>query len=292
MAPFSLKHLKGGFCFTQILWRRVDEDRMTMVAGSLAYVSLLSLVPLVTVVFSLFTAFPMFASVSDQLKHFIFTNFVPAAGDVVQSYLEQFVANSSKMTALGIIGLIVTALLLISSVDGALNHIWRSERKRAIVYSFAVYWMILTLGPLLVGASMGISTYLLSLRWLADSRVYSLVDQLLRLFPLLLSCVSFWLLYCIVPTQRVPLRDALIGALVAGGLFELGKKAFALYITAFPSYQLIYGVLAVIPMLFVWVYWSWCIVLLGAEITVAIGDFRTHRQQARGLQQTLKSHHE
>lgn len=196
------------------------------------------------------------------------------------------------MTALGIIGLIVTALLLISSVDGALNHIWRSERKRAIVYSFAVYWMILTLGPLLVGASMGISTYLLSLRWLADSRVYSLVDQLLRLFPLLLSCVSFWLLYCIVPTQRVPLRDALIGALVAGGLFELGKKAFALYITAFPSYQLIYGVLAVIPMLFVWVYWSWCIVLLGAEITVAIGDFRTHRQQARGLQQTLKSHHE
>lgn len=292
MAPFSLKHLKGGFCFAQILWRRVDEDRMTMVAGSLAYVSLLSLVPLVTVVFSLFTAFPMFASVSDQLKHFIFTNFVPAAGDVVQSYLEQFVANSSKMTALGIIGLIVTALLLISSVDGALNHIWRSECKRAIVYSFAVYWMILTLGPLLVGASMGISTYLLSLRWLADSRVYSLVDQLLRLFPLLLSCVSFWLLYCIVPTQRVPLRDALIGALVAGGLFELGKKAFALYITAFPSYQLIYGVLAVIPMLFVWVYWSWCIVLLGAEITVAIGDFRTHRQQARGLQQTLKSHHE
>ncbi|WP_370548058.1 virulence factor BrkB family protein [Edwardsiella tarda] len=292
MAPFSLKHLKGGFCFAQILWRRVDEDRMTMVAGSLAYVSLLSLVPLVTVVFSLFTAFPMFASVSDQLKHFIFTNFVPAAGDVVQSYLEQFVANSSKMTALGIIGLIVTALLLISSVDGALNHIWRSERKRAIVYSFAVYWMILTLGPLLVGASMGISTYLLSLRWLADSRVYSLVDQLLRLFPLLLSCISFWLLYCIVPTQRVPLRDALIGALVAGGLFELGKKAFALYITAFPSYQLIYGVLAVIPMLFVWVYWSWCIVLLGAEITVAIGDFRTHRQQARGLQQTLKSHHE
>lgn len=292
MAPFSLKHLKGGFCFAQILWRRVDEDRMTMVAGSLAYVSLLSLVPLVTVVFSLFTAFPMFASVSDQLKHFIFTNFVPAAGDVVQSYLEQFVANSSKMTALGIIGLIVTALLLISSVDGALNHIWRSERKRAIVYSFAVYWMILTLGPLLVGASMGISTYLLSLRWLADSRVYSLVDQLLRLFPLLLSCVSFWLLYCIVPTQRVPLRDALMGALVAGGLFELGKKAFALYITAFPSYQLIYGVLAVIPMLFVWVYWSWCIVLLGAEITVAIGDFRTHRQQARGLQQTLKSHHE
>lgn len=142
MAPFSLKHLKGGFCFAQILWRRVDEDRMTMVAGSLAYVSLLSLVPLVTVVFSLFTAFPMFASVSDQLKHFIFTNFVPAAGDVVQSYLEQFVANSSKMTALGIIGLIVTALLLISSVDGALNHIWRSERKRAIVYSFAVYWMI------------------------------------------------------------------------------------------------------------------------------------------------------
>jgi len=271
--------IKPSVTFLRLLIKRVDSDGLTMLAGHLAYVSLLSLVPLVTVVFALFAAFPMFSAISVQLKSFIFSNFMPAAGNVIQSYLEQFVANSNKMTAVGTCGLIVTALLLISSVDSVLNTIWRSKNKRPIVFSFAVYWMVLTLGPLLVGASMAISSYLLSLNWLAQTGVNSLVDQVLRIFPLILSWRSFWLLYCIVPTVRVPPKDALIGALVAGLRFELGKKGFARYVTMFPAYQLIYGVLAVIPILFLWVYWSWCIVLLGAEITVTIGEYRDYRQQ-------------
>lgn len=270
---------KPGVTFGRLLFKRIESDGLTMLAGHLAYVSLLSLVPLITVIFALFTAFPMFSDISVQLKSFIFYNLMPAAGNVIQSYLEQFVANSSKMTAVGTCGLIITALLLISSVDSVLNTIWRSKNKRPIVFSFAVYWMVLTLGPLLVGASMAISSYLLSLNWLTQTGVTSLVDEILRIFPLLLSCVSFWLLYSVVPTVRVPWKDALIGALVAGVLFELGKKGFALYVTMFPSYQLIYGVLAVIPILFLWVYWSWCIVLLGAEITVTLGEYRLYRQQ-------------
>lgn len=243
---------------------------MTTLAGNLAYVSLLSLVPLIAVVFALFAAFPMFSDVSAQLRHFIFANFIPATGDVIQRYIEQFVANSNKMTAVGACGLIVTALLLMYAIDNALNTIWRSKRTRPKVYSFAVYWMILTLGPLLAGASLAISSYLLSLRWASD--LNSVIDDVLRIFPLVLSWLSFWLLYSIVPTTRVPNRDAVIGAFVAAVLFEAGKKGFALYITMFPSYQLIYGVLAVIPILFVWVYWTWCIVLLGAEITVTLGN--------------------
>ena len=231
--------IKPSVTFLRLLIKRVDSDGLTMLAGHLAYVSLLSLVPLVTVVFALFAAFPMFSDISVQLKSFIFSNFMPAAGNVIQSYLEQFVANSNKMTAVGTCGLIVTALLLISSVDSVLNTIWRSKNQRPIVFSFAVYWMVLTLGPLLVGASMAISSYLLSLNWLAQTGVNSLVDQVLRIFPLILSWISFWLLYCIVPTVRVPPKYALIGALVAGLLFELGKKGFALYVTMFPSYQLI-----------------------------------------------------
>ncbi|WP_162286824.1 virulence factor BrkB family protein [Pantoea stewartii] len=265
----------------KLLWKRIDNDAMTTQAGNLAFVSLLALVPLIAVVFALFAAFPVFSDISVQLKNFIFANFMPAAGNTLQRYLEQFVANVHRMTAVGAVGLIITALLLMHSVDSALNAIWRSHKKRPLVYSFAVYWMILTLGPLLAGASLAISSYLLSLKWINVTGVTSLVDQTLRFFPLLLSWLSFWLLYSIVPTQRVPSRDALTGALVAGLLFELGKKGFALYVTMFPTYQLIYGVLAVIPILFLWVYWTWCIVLLGAEITVTLDDYRQFKRQER-----------
>ncbi|WP_034943112.1 virulence factor BrkB family protein [Erwinia oleae] len=263
----------------KLLWQRIDEDGMTTLAGNLAYVSLLSLVPLVAVVFALFAAFPVFSDVSVQLKRFVFNNFVPSSGTIIQSYLEQFVANVNKMTAVGACGLVITALLLMYAIDSALNTILRSQRKRPLVYSFAVYWMILTLGPLLAGASLAISSYLLSLRWASVTGVSWLIEYGLRVFPLLLSWLSFWLLYSIVPTRQVPMKDALIGALVAGLLFELGKKGFALYVTMFPSYQLIYGVLAVIPILFLWVYWTWCIVLLGAEIAATLGDYRLLKQQ-------------
>jgi membrane protein len=265
-------HARPVVAWLKLLWRRIDEDHMTTLAGNLAYVSLLSLVPLIAVIFALFAAFPMFSDVSITLSHFVFANFLPATGDVIQRYIEQFVANSNKMTAVGACGLIVTALLLMYAIDSALNAIWRSKRVRPKIYSFAVYWMILTLGPLLAGASLAISSYLLSLSW--ASEINGVIDNILRIFPLLLSWISFWMLYSIVPTTRVMNRDAIVGALVAALLFELGKKGFALYITTFPSYQLIYGVLSVIPILFVWVYWTWCIVLLGAEITVTLGEYR------------------
>jgi membrane protein len=265
-------HARPLVAWLKLLWRRIDEDHMTTLAGNLAYVSLLSLVPLIAVVFALFAAFPMFSDVSITLRHFVFANFLPSTGDVIQRYIEQFVANSNKMTAVGACGLIVTALLLMYAIDSALNVIWRSKRVRPKIYSFAVYWMILTLGPLLAGASLAISSYLLSLSW--ASEINGVIDNILRIFPLLLSWISFWMLYSIVPTTRVMNRDAVVGALVAALLFELGKKGFALYITTFPSYQLIYGVLSVIPILFVWVYWTWCIVLLGAEITVTLGEYR------------------
>nr|CBX78862.1 tRNA processing exoribonuclease BN [Erwinia amylovora ATCC BAA-2158] len=281
MRPLNhfLHRLRAFWTWIKLLWQRIDEDAMTVLAGHLAYVSLLSLVPLIAVVFALFTAFPMFSDVSVQLKNFAFHNLVPAAGTTVQNYLEQFVANVSRMTAVGVGGLVVTALLLMYSIDSALNTIWRSKVKRPLVYSLAVYWMILTLGPLLAGASLAISSYLLSLHWATIGGLSVLIDMVLRIFPLLLSCLSFWLLYSLVPTAPVAGHDALVGAIVGGILFELGKKGFTLYIPTFPSYQLIYGVLAVVPILFLWVYWTWCIVLLGAEITATLADYRRLKRE-------------
>ena len=159
---------------------------MTTLAGNLAYVSLLSIVPLVAVVFALFAAFPMFSDVSIQLRHFIFANFLPATGDVIQRYIEQFVANSNKMTAVGACGLIVTALLLMYSIDSALNTIWRSKRARPRDYSFAVYWMILHWGRCWQGASLAIG----SICSPAGRAISNIIDNVLRIFPLLLSWIS------------------------------------------------------------------------------------------------------
>lgn len=263
--------------FAMYLNRRIDHDRLTVTAGSMAYVTLLSLVPLLTVVLSALSTFPVFAGLGELLQNFVIENFVPAAGEVVKQYLNEFVANAGKMTAVGIGALFVVALMLISAIDKSLNYIFRVHAKRRPMISFSIYWMVLTLGPILVGSSIAVSSYLGSLNLLGSETAHSLFQQSLRGLPVLMSSSAFLVLYLLVPNIKVRLSHALTGAVVASLLFELSKKGFALYITNFPSYQVIYGALAVIPILFVWVYLCWCIVLLGAEITATLRE-RVHWQ--------------
>ncbi|MGF1732698.1 virulence factor BrkB family protein [Photobacterium kasasachensis] len=263
--------------YLKYLNRRIGHDRLTVAAGSMAYVTLLSLVPLLTVVLSALSSFPVFAGLGEVLQNFVIENFVPAAGEVVKQYLNEFVANAGKMTAVGVAALFVVALMLISSIDKSLNYIWRVHEKRRPVISFSIYWMVLTLGPILVGTSIAVSSYLGSLNLLDSEAVSGVFQQALRGLPVIMSSCAFLGLYLLVPNTKVRFNHALIGALIASMLFELSKKGFALYITNFPSYQVIYGALAVIPILFVWVYLCWCIVLLGAEITASLGE-RVHWQ--------------
>ncbi|OOE38740.1 hypothetical protein BZG00_13010 [Salinivibrio kushneri] len=254
------------------LWRRMGEDRLTVSAGHMAYVTLLSLVPLVTVVLSAFSSFPGFSEVGDTLQQFVINNFVPAAGEVVARYLNEFVANAGKMTAVGVSFLFVVAIMLISAIDKSLNHTFKIQTKRPTMIAFSIYWMVLTLGPILIGTSIALSSYLTSLSLLQSGIANDLFTTLLRILPFILTTLTFMGLYTLVPNTRVRLRHAFVGAAVASILFELSKKVFALYVTHFPSYQLIYGALAVIPILFVWVYFSWCIVLFGAQVTATLRE--------------------
>ncbi len=247
---------------------RVKQDRLTVNAGYMAYITLLSLVPLTTVLFSALASFPAFKGVGLEIQNFIFSNFVPTAGEAIQSSLESFVANTSKMTTVGAAFLFVTALLLISTIDNNLNYIWRVTQKRRLVYSFSLYWMVLSLGPIFIGASIAITSYVASLKIIDDATVSGLV----RYLPSMLSFVVFVGLYQLVPNTKVRISHSLIGALIASALFEISKSGFAYYIETFPTYHLIYGALASVPILFMWIYLCWIIVLIGAEITAGLGE--------------------
>jgi membrane protein len=248
----------------------VMGERITITAGHLAYVSLLSLVPVVMVFFMVMSAFPAFEEIREEFEGFIFSSFVPTAGDVLQNYMTDFVGNASGMGATSIIVLLVVAIMLISNIDKAFNHLWKTKNERPIIFTFAIYWMVITLGPLLIGVSIAVSSYLGSLATFADDYTPGFGTAALALVPWLAAIGCFMLLYMIVPNRHVRAKYALFGALLATALFEVTKQGFAFYISNFPSYEVIYGALATIPILFVWVYLSWIVVLLGAVFTYSV----------------------
>jgi len=261
------------YAFIRYFIRRVKHEQVHVIAGYLSYVCLMSLVPLLVVMLSVMTAFPIFADIRETVEQFVYSNFVPTAGDTVQQYLSGFVDNASKMSAVAISFLFIFALLLISAIDKALNRIWHVTAKRRTVTSLSMYWMVLTLGPVLVGASIAATSYIVSLVSLGDYDIFGLANILLRALPIFASILAFMILYIAVPNKEVPFKYALAGAVLAAVLFELAKKGFAFYLTQFPSYQAIYGALATIPILFLWVYLSWLVVLGGALFTVSLQEF-------------------
>lgn len=261
--------------FCTIFWQRFNQNKLTQAAGYLTYSTMLAIVPLIMVVFSIFSAFPVFNEVTGALKAFIFTNFAPSASDMVGQYIDEFVNNSKKMSAVGIISLIVVALMLINSIDRTLNSIWHDTETRPIFTSFAIYWLILTLGPLLVGVSIAASTYVKAMFESAASFSFGL--KLLSFVPFLSTWFIFTLIYMVVPNKKVSIKHSAAGALIAAVFFTLGKQAFAWYIVTFPSYQLIYGAMATLPIMLLWIQLSWTVVLLGAQLAAVLAEVRSKK---------------
>lgn len=263
--------------FLVYLVQRFMADECLPHAATLAYTTLLSVVPLLTVGFSILAAFPVFDTINANIHEFIFRNMVPAASAALQDSIAGFIDKASGLTALGTVGLIGSALLMMSAIDKALNDIWRVTNRRRPVQGFLVYWSVLTLSPVLLGASLAVSSYLLT-EW-GDLLGISAVKQgLLAVLPFLAEWTAFTFLYTAVPNRRVPMRDALIGAFVAAVLFELAKAGFAVYVSSVPAYEVIYGAIAAVPLFLVWLYVSWVVVLLGAQFTQALGGFPEHRR--------------
>ncbi|MEW8026194.1 MAG: virulence factor BrkB family protein [Candidatus Thiodiazotropha sp.] len=254
--------------------------------SALTYTTLLSLVPLMTVMLALLSIFPVSDRISEQIENFLFQNFVPAAGEAVQQHLKNFSQKAAKLTGVGFLFLVLVALLLMSNIDKAFNTIWHVRRKRSPLAKFTVYWAILSLGPILIAISVGVTSYLVSMPFFSEAETVVMVrSRLLGMMPIMISALAFTLLYALVPNRSVMLRHALAGGVIAALLFEGTKRGFALYITTFPTYEAIYGTLAVIPIFLIWVYLSWLVTLLGAEFTYCLGIYRhdwRERMKQRG----------
>jgi len=259
--------------YLRYLFKRFKEDRIIVYSGYLSFVTLLSIVPLLAVIFSVFSLFPVFQDWRGEVESFVFKNFVPTLGEAIQGYLVRFVENATNMTSLGLVALFLVALLLISSIDHTLNHIWRVRKNRRQLVSFSIYWVVLTIGPVLIGISLLTTSYLFSLTGFEDNTLLAVRKLFLAFLPYLGSFSSFLLIYLLVPHTRVHFWSALSGAMIAAILFELSKSAFALYFTHFPVYKEIYGALAIIPLLFVWIFISWVVILVGAQVAASLDGF-------------------
>lgn len=264
-------HILRLYHFLLLVAKRFMADGSNQTAASLTYTSLLAIVPLITIGLTIFSAFPAFTEISTGLKIFLLNNMVPeAAGKVITVYMFQFSENAGKLTAIGTILLAVTAFMLMQTIEHALNGIWHVQRVRPLAQRFLVYWSILTLGPLLIGASLYVTSYFASLTFGWGHQVHGLSLYLLKLAPVLLTVSAMSMLYLMVPNRYVPARHAWIGGLMAGLLFETMKLLFSDYVRHFPSYTMVYGTFAALPVFLLWIYLSWMTVLLGATITATL----------------------
>jgi membrane protein len=264
------------FHFLSLIAARFKQDRCADMASSLTFTTLLSLVPLLAIVLTFFSAFPQFSNFSEHAKNIILENMLPETGGrIISRYMEQFADNAARLTAVGIGFLAITAMLMIYSIDNAFNTIWRVSRQRTVLQRVLVYWAVLTLAPLLMGGSLSMTSWLIGMSVGNLSHYSAFVVAILKVVPLLLATLAFAFLFRVVPNRYVPLKHALIGGVVSAIAFEAMSRAFALYITNFPTYKLVYGAFASIPIFLLWVYLSWLTVLLGAVLTASLSHWRS-----------------
>jgi len=262
------------FRLARIYRQRFREDRCVQVASSLTFTTLLALVPIITVALTVASAFPAFKSLTGQVQNFVIQNILPQSVNVITAYAEQFSENAMRLTAVGIVFLGVTALLLMLTIDAAFNDIWRVARPRPLLKRVLVYLTVLTIGPLFVGASLSLTSYLLTLSLGLIGEMPGMGVALLKFLPVLLTSAAFALLYFAVPNHRVLKREALIGGLAAGAGFEAMKHGFGFFITHFPTYKLVYGAFAAVPIFLLWIYLSWLVVIGGAVLVAALPEWR------------------
>lgn len=268
--------------FLRFIFHRFNNDRCLSHATNLSFATLLSIIPLMTVCIAILASFSVFKKIITQIQDFVFTHFTPKAESIqgIQDYFLTFSEKAAQLSSIGILFLVITSLLLMRTIDRALNEIWQVKVKRKPIHGFLVYWAVLTIGPLFIGISVALTSYIVSLPFFVESSVMAETNKwFLILGPFLATSIAFTLLYIAIPNRNVSFKHAFTGGILASLLFEIAKKGFAIYVTQFPTYRYIYGALSTIPIFIIWVYISWIVILLGAEMAHCLSVFSSKRSE-------------
>lgn len=259
--------------FLKLVAGRFVATRCPEIAGSLTYTTLLAIVPLVTVTIALFSNFPAFAQLGTALGDFLQTNVLPDLAGQIVAYALQFSEKAAQLTLIGTAMLVITVVLLLSTIDGVFNDIWGVKQPRPLLTRLAVYWVALTLGPMALAGSIFATGQLVatSVALVGDSRHIGTFTA--TVMPLTLLGALFSFLYFAVPNHPVRVLHALAGGFAAALAFLLMQRMFGMFIAMSPSYTLVYGTFAALPIFLLWLYLSWVVVLLGAIVAATFPDF-------------------
>ncbi len=255
------------------LWERFTRDRLSLIASSLTFTTIMAIVPLLTVALAIFSTHPLFSDLQKVLQKWLIDSLVPdAIAKQVMGSIVQFTAKAHRLGLAGFVVLVGSTLALVFTIDHTFNNIWRVKARRSVWKRLLVYSALLAFGPMLLAASLWLTT---TVAMWSESLVG--VDSV-RMFYNGLEFVLVWagltVLYRYVPNARVMPRHALLGGLCAATALEVAKKLLAIYLLKMPAYSMIYGAFATVPLLLIWIYVAWLLVLIGAEIAASLAELR------------------
>ena len=264
--------------------RRFADHQGLQAAAALTFTSLLAVVPLLAITLGVFSAFPAFAALRGYFEEAVFANLVPQVGEQARLYLQSFTRNTGELTAVGMVALAISAVMLLLTIQSTLNRVFGVRHQRALILRVLIFWSLLTLGPVLLALALSLTSDLAQVARVAVSDAgfdpgtfETRAGWPRHVLAIALETLAFTGLYVIVPNRPVPWRDGLIGALVAVVLLEVLKRVFALYFAFFPAYQTIYGALATIPIFLIWLYACWTVILIGAVFAASFSDWWAQR---------------
>ncbi len=277
------KFRKTSYLLFKYLYRRMHEAMILRVASSLSYTTLIAVVPLLAIALAIFAAFPGFDDVRSQVQEFLIQYFVPNIEQNIQEYMTKFIGAAAKLTTAGVVGIAVTAILLLSTIENNFNFIFRVKRHRRIATKITLYWTIITLCPLLLGLAFSLKGYLLTLKYFHPEHLIGYNFFMTILVPNLITLGVLFLSYVTVPNKKINMKHAFVGACTALVFMICLRIGFGYFLALNVTYKTLYGALATVPIVLIWLYSWWTIVLFGAVLTATLDEFKVRKNLSKKL---------